>query len=348
MFALCSNITIGRFINVKPHEVRISKSIYEYVDKAVIRLPITARLVRAGQIITQSAETAKQFSEGEKVTISLGYNNTLTPEFVGFVSRINFTSPLEIECEGYSYQLRTRTYKRTFVRAQLLDILKYLVAGTDIVLDEKNIPSFIIDKLVLQDHSGTEVLEAIEKLTHQTVRAYFQGNVLYMGLILLNVQSNTTAKPDVGYRIGWNVINAGTLKLRQAKNQLVTVKFLGVAKTGDITQAEEGYILSPQKKTVRTVGTSGTEGETKVVKTHAVNDQSALARMAKEMHSSLSYNGYEGKITAYLVPYCKPSDRALIIDEKYPERGGIYLVESTEVSYGTGGARRVVGLGIKL
>lgn len=348
MFVLNSDISIGKFIGIKPIEVRLRKSLYEYIDKAIIKVPITARIIQSGKIVTQSTESAKQFSEGDKVLIKLGYNGRLYTEFEGFISRVNFTSPVELECEGYSYILKKRTYKRTFVKSQLIDILRYLVQDTEIVLDEKNIPSFVIDKLILQEHSGTEVLELIKKLSHDTIQANFSGNVLYAGLVLLDIRKRVNTIPDVKYRLGWNVVKDDNLKLREAKNQNVTVKFLGIQKNGEIAEAEEGYILSPQKKTVKTVGKAGTDGETKVVKTYTVTDKDALQKMAQEMSNKLSYTGYEGKITAFLQPFGKPGDRCELEDQRYKERSGSYLVESTEVVYSTGGARRSVNIGIKL
>lgn len=354
MFVLNSNITIGQFKAVKPHEVKINKSLYEYVDRAIIKVPITARIIRAGTVITESAETAKQFNEGDKVTIELGYNGRLKPEFEGFINRINFTSPLEIEVEGYSYQLRNMTYKRTFVKAELIDILKYLIQGTDIILDEKTIPSFIIDKLVLQEHNGTEVLELIKKISHNTVQSYFRGNVLHTGLILQDSKTRTNNNPDVKYRMGWNVIKDGNLKLRQAKNENVTVRFLGLEKGGTVqtVEAENSFFTAGKSKgkgkVVKTVGEAGTNGETKVVKTHSVTDKTTLNKMAQELLSVMSYTGYEGRITAFLEPYCLPGDRAKLEDVKYPERSGTYLIESVEVTYGSTGARRIIQIGIKL
>jgi hypothetical protein len=73
-----------------------------YVDRATIKVPITARIKRADETITATAETAKLFKEGDAVSIDLGYNNKFNTEFIGFVSRVNFTTPVEIECEGYS------------------------------------------------------------------------------------------------------------------------------------------------------------------------------------------------------------------------------------------------------
>lgn len=223
-FALVSNISIGKYTGVKPHEVKINKSMFEFVDKAMIKLPITARIVRNGEPITQTAETAKLIDEGDVVKIDLGYNGFLKTEFTGFVTRVNLTAPIEVECEGYSYQLRKKTYLRTFKKTQLLSILKYMVEGTDIKLDERYIPKFEIEKMVLQKHNGVEALEMIKKISDNTIRIFFNGNTMYAGLQFTRPFAN------VRYRLGWNVIKDSELKLRQAKNQDVVVHYIGEKK----------------------------------------------------------------------------------------------------------------------
>lgn len=342
MFVLNSNITIGAFKHVTPNEVRVSKSIYEYVDKAVIKLPISVRVKQNGIVTTSVTETPKVINEGMAVTIQLGYNGSLKTEFTGFVSRVNFTSPCEVECEGYSYVLRNATYLKTFKQTELKEILKYLVAGTSVKLDEKTIPSFKIEKLVLQNHSGTEVLELIKKISENTIRFYFRGNVLYAGLLFLPPSN------DVKYQLGWNVIKDGNLKLRQAKNQDVVIHFIGEKKDGTKVQVQVGKRTVTKDHVITTTGSAGTTGETKIIKTHAVTDEATLNAMANAKLKTLQYDGYEGKITAFLQPYCEPGYRAVLTDKKYPERSGNYIVESVEVSYGMSGARRVVGIGAKL
>lgn len=330
-FQVCSDIAIGKFKRVKPNSVKVTKSMFEYVDRAVMKLPITARIKRAGEVITEAVETAKQFGEGDKVVIQLGYNGSLKTEFTGFVSRINFTSPLEVECEGYSYQLRKKTYLKTFVNVQLLDVLKYLISGTDIVLDTKNIPSFKIDKMILKNNTGTEALELIKKISDNTLRIFFTGNVLYAGLQYLKPRA------DVKYRMGWNVIKDGNLKLRQAKNQEVTVHYIGERNDGKKIKVES-----------MSAGNSGIDGDKKVIKSHSITDQTTLKQMADAKVKWLSFDGYEGKITAFGTPYCEPGDRAILEDNKYQERSGNYLVESIEVTYSMAGFRRIVGIGSKL
>ena len=340
MFELNSDISIGRYRRVKPSMVKITKSMFEYVDKAVITIPAKARLQinnpSGSPIVGDPVESSKFFEEGDKVTILLGYNGRLEQEFDGFITRLNFTVPLEIECEGYSYLLRKKTYNKAFKQAKLIDVLRFIVAGTPITL-ASDTPDFLIEKLLLQNHSGTEALEMIKKISANTIRIFFTGNVLYAGLQFLKPLS------DVKYRLGWNVIKDGQLKLRQAKNQDVQINIVGLKKDGTTVKVTSGRI-----KDATTVGSSGTFGETKIIKTHAITDLSTLKAMADEKYKQLSFDGYEGKITTFLQPFCSINYRAILNDLKYPERSGNYIVESVEVTYSTNGARRVLGIGAKL
>ena len=315
---------------------------FSFVDRCTVVLPTSARLVSKGKPVTESAETAHQFGEGDRVSISLGYNGVLKNEFEGFVSRVNFTSPVQVECEGYSWQLRQRTYLKTFVNTELVDVLEYLVQGTDIVLDKKNIPGFRIDKIVLQNHNGVEALEELKKISNKTMSIFFTGNSMYAGLQYLN------PKADVKYKMRWNVINDGNLKLKEAKNQDVIINYIGEKKDGTKVNVKIKNKIVSKDKVVVTSAKAGDSGETKIIKSHAVTDEATLMAMAQAKLQKLSFNGYEGKITTFGIPYCEPGYRAILLDDKYTERSGNYLVESVEVTYGAQGFRRNVGIGLKL
>ncbi len=321
-FVLTSNITVGPYKEVKVHECKVEKSMFNYVDKAVIKIPITARVVRAGEVITESAQTANLINEGMPVNINLGYNGVLHNEFVGFVSRVNLTTPCEIECEGYSYLLRQKSYLKVFKGTTLKEILKYLTEDTGITLSPL-IPDLKVTKWVINQQNGTEALEALKK--ELKVSIFFTGSELYAGLQYLQPKAITK------YRLGWNTIKDGSLKLHEAVNQEVIIKIKG--KKADGTKVTASF---------------GDKGEIKQLVTHAVTDSATLQAIAEAEHKKLSYDGYEGKLTAFLEPYCEVGYAAQIIDEKYPERAGKYIVTATEVQYGMRGARRIVDIGFKL
>jgi hypothetical protein len=139
------------------------------------------------------------------------------------------------------------------------------------------------------------------------------------------------------------VIKDNDLKLREPKNDEVTVNFIGEKKDG----SKQTVVINGRKRTkAATVSaSSGTTGETKIFKSHHITDKKSLTLVANAKQEQFTYSGYEGKITAFLQPYAAPNMKAQIVDVKFPERSGVYLVVSTEVSYGMSGARRIVEIG---
>jgi len=110
------------------------------------------------------------------------------------------------------------------------------------------------------------------------------------------------------------------------------------------------HYIAENKDGSKTIIKAGriTAGDTKVIKSHAITNESTLKQMADAKLKKLSYDGYEGKIKTFGIPYCEPGYRAILEDKKYPGRNGNYLIESVEITYGMTGYRRIVGIGAKL
>lgn len=339
-FTLNSNITIGAYNRIKPNEVKVSLSLTDYVNRAIVKLPASARLVNAQKEVSNTIQTALQFNEGDKVVIELGYNGQLVKEFEGFISRVNVATPCEVECEGYSYQLRkVQPKSKVFKNAELKEVLQYIITGTDIKLSSL-IPGCKIQKLVIDGHTGQEVLELIKKALNDLLYINFHDKELYAGLAYLDPKNKAV------YRLGWNVIKDTNLKQRKSGNDKITVVYRGKKKDG--THVEATIKSKGQSNVITTEGSAGNGGETKVITTHTITDEATLKQMAAAKLKKLSYDGYEGKITAFLQPFCQHGWKAKLIDKTYPERSGEHIVEAVEVTYGMSGARRIIQIGERL
>ena len=137
MFTLRCKITIGKYSFTTVNDVKIKRSIHSFIDTAYILLPASARLKNSVDLTTNSMSTAMIFSEGNPVEIRLGYDEAdMKLEFKGFVKRVNATSPCEIECEGYSWQLKRKNvlWSTGKEKNTLKKMLETLVQGTDITL----------------------------------------------------------------------------------------------------------------------------------------------------------------------------------------------------------------------
>lgn len=317
-FKLTSYIEIGKYrLRGGVNNVNIKKSVKNIVDTASIKIPALGRAFENTTLPSTSVETASLFREGDKVKIDLGYNNNNLTEFVGFVRRVNLSSPVLIEMEGYAWQLRKKTITASWRNVTIRQILEKVTEGTDIVLSDL-IPDTNLIRLTIPNQTGLQVLEYLKEKLLLTV--YFDGNVLYAGL------EEGIKKGEVKYRLGWNVVRDDQLKYRIADDNQVRVRIVQKLQNGEQVLYETG----------------DKNGE--IVKREVPNweDKTQLQKLAEKVLAEKKFTGFEGKITGFLEPYCQPSYTAQIIDRKYGKRDGKYFIASTEINFGMQGARRIV------
>lgn len=329
MFVLKCKIIIGKYKMVAATAVKIKRSIYSYVDTASITLPASARLKDNAANVPASVSTSANFKEGDMVEIWLGYDNEtdLHLEFSGFVKRVNATMPCVIECEGYSWQLSRKNVHWSTGKTpeKLKSLLSKVVEGTDITLS-KDIPDMEVQQISEGDISGTEVLEWLKKNLYLTV--YFAGKELYAGLAYLDMKD----KGKIKYRVGWNLVKDNELKFRKADDIKLLVKMISFNNKNEAVKAEAG----------------DSNGAIRTIFAQHNTPASELKKMAEKNVKELRYDGYEGKVTGFLEPFALPGYSVVLQDPNYSEREGTYLIESTEVSFGSSGGRRICEIGPKI
>ncbi|MCO5229596.1 MAG: hypothetical protein M9958_00430 [Chitinophagales bacterium] len=325
-FVLNSLIQIGNFRFKGVHNLKIEKSIHEYADRAVIALP-TSSVIKHKNITTESVQTAHRFKVGDKVNILLGYNGKKKEEFVGFIKQINPTTPCEIECEGYSWILRNKKNITTsWKNTTLIEVLKEVVKGTEIKL-HKDIPNVSLRNIVINNASGTQVIEYIKGLFKGTLTAYFIDDTLYMGLTYIDLAIKT-----VKYRLRWNTIDGDSLKFKRADDVQV--------------QIELNFKKSDGSQITTKTGTPGGIVRTDTIT--AVSDEKTLKEIAEAKLKQEAFDGYEGSFDTKLIPFVQHGWRAELEDRLFPERSGNYFIESVTTTFGENGGTRTIELGIKL
>ena len=116
-------------ISVKPTAVKWRCSVSDYTDTCTIELPLSLYAKTNG-----GGNKSLPFYEGGDVIVMLGYNGRNTTRFMGKVLRINYAVPLQIECEGYSYDLRKKRFTKSYQKTTALQLIKDLCNGTDIII----------------------------------------------------------------------------------------------------------------------------------------------------------------------------------------------------------------------
>jgi hypothetical protein len=330
MFLMTNDIVVTGINANKPFKASAMKwrrSVEDFSDTCTIKLPGITRLKTVGDNYEidgkKMVQTGLLFKEGMKIEVFAGYNRENDLQFKGFIRRVNFSIPLEIECEGYSYQLRkkldfSKSYKNTTVRRMLTD----LIQGTDIRLSDL-IPEIPIEKATFINISGIQMLEWLKEKCLLAV--YFNNDTLYVGG--LELEPKVTKR----FRLGWNTVKDSELKFGDKEFADLRIEIANRSKDGKKQKAFSG------KK----------DGQVKVLKTLITNEQ-IKKDIAERERKRLTNAGYEGSITAFLKPYVEPGMAIDIDDTKYPERKGKYFVSAVEGEFSKSGGRQKIVIGNSL
>jgi hypothetical protein len=338
-FELNSEVQIGNFRFSGVHDIRIRRSVHSYSDTAEIVVPAICK-VRKGNSISGYQALADLISDRDPVTISLGYDGTMQTEFRGFVRRRNLSMPLVIECEGMAQTLRLDMDLSGFYE---VTTARKLAAGLTTTVDgAPGIQVEVADDLplenILLNHvNGTELCDAFKRFSQGTLSVFFKDfTTLWMGLLYTPYKKGVDPLDlgSVDLRIGYNTIQDSGLRVHNASDP-VQIVYHNFSATGQRRQ-----VLSDADVKAR--------GRKEVSVMNNIGDADTLLKLANEKMYRCNYKGYSGYIDAFLQPFCGPGWLANVTDDRYPERNGAYLIESTEVRFGTAGARRRIEVGPKL
>lgn len=306
------------------HSVEIERDIFKINSSCKIQIPISSRLEYKGKGYTESVQTAKQFARGDKISVWLGYGDNLKLEFSGFIYRLNYKTPLEVECEGYEFLLRSPCETKTWSETNLKTVLEYIIKDTDIVLSDK-VPEMNFTKYIIP--ANMTKLEALQVVKEKYgIAVFFMEKTLYAGLAYV-IDLGT-----VKYKLGWNTIKDDELKYRNADDVRLKIKAVWIKPDNTKLEAEVG----------------DPEGSQRTLFFYNVSSKSELEKLAKEEMKKYKYSGYEGKITTFLQPFAQPGMKGILQDPKYSEREGTYYITKVKVKSDKGGGRRTVEFTVKL
>lgn len=322
MFILKSEIKIGDFVFHSVSEVEITKSTEELSDTAVITMPSKFKIRHNGE--EKLVENA--IKVGDKVSIKLGYEEKYEGvEFTGFVVAIGSKIPLEIKCEDAMWLLRRKNITHAYNSGTTLkEVLKKVVEGTDVELSDK-IPSMKIDKLVIRMANGAQVLQKLKDDFALSIYLDNEGK-LYAGL----EQMNNIGK-QVVYDLNYNLVE-NNLEYKSADQKKLKIKYT--------------YIDNKNRKKSIEVGDK--DGELRTFHTSIISDEKKMEEMAHAEMQKLKYDGFEGSVKSFLIPYASHGMTAVIKDKEHPNREGKYFIKKVVTSFGSNGARREISISNKL
>jgi hypothetical protein len=332
---LCCRISIGSLILKAVNEVTIKSSWRNLTDSATITLPrnITFKSNHA----LEGERLEKYIKRGDKVIIELGYNNNYSTEFEGYVREVEPNVPTRIYCEDEMVKLKKGNFKRVWKKAKLQDIIKEIVPGynyqvVDATLDYSSI-------------SGKTAAQILLDLREFGIYSYFKridGTLTLYSGFPYSFQFNRHT-----YHMQKNVRD-NDLKFRHAVNvsdpsEVPTIQVKAIANLPTGKKTIEYFPSQEESRNAEIITLNYSE-----LSANEAERKKILRQYAEAEFKKYNVNGYRGSITGFAVPVPRHGDHVKIVDARYPEREGTYIIDETLVEFGEVYLKRKSELGPKV
>ena len=316
MFTMQYDIHVGDWVVGMLDSVEIIRSVDLLADTATIVLP--------GSEYNKALDVEGKVRRGDHVQIWLGYAETgMALEFEGWVQRIGTDNgAITIECEDDLFKFRVPIPDRQYGNVTLKQLLADVIAAVGGSYVVSCTYSWMYEKFVISDATGYDVLRKVQEECGADI--YLDGNVLH-----IHAPGEKVGK-DVYYDFSKNIQECD-LEYRNSDERRVRVKVKALLPDGTVRERE--------------YGTTG--GDSVEVRSASADEESMRLRGESE-YRRLSFDGYEGSITTWLVPSVIPGDSAVLHDEDYEYKDGKYFVQSVTTSFSSEGGTRKIELGFRL
>ena len=310
------DIKVGNYKVGMLEKVEINRSVELLADTATITLP-------AAEYNT-ALDVESKIKRGDKVTITLGYEETgMVEEFAGWVQRIGTDNgAITIECEDDLFKFRIGLKDQQKTEIKLEDLLKLVVEGIGGGYKIDCSYSWTYEKFTINSATGYDVLKKVQEESGADI--YIQGDTLHV-----HPPGQTVGK-DIIYDFAQNVQSCN-LNYRRADERKVQVVVKAVTPDGKVK--ERHY---------------GPTGADKVEVKCATSDDASMKLRGESERKRLTFDGYDGSITTWLVPFVIPGDSANLHDADYDYKDGRYFVRAVKTEFSSSGGTREVELGFRL
>lgn len=310
------------------HEISVSKSKDNLTNAGYIKLPKNLIFKDKDTIIANVIGGDNPvFGRGDKVSISVGYDDDVNLIFKGFVSNITPSFPINFDIEDSMFDLKNRRVDPlNLTNTTLENLLKKIIPNLKFSAVDINLGNFRIESPV----SVAEVLDYIRK-KYGLYSYYLNDDILYVGLAfptppnIINPHVFKFGTPDA------NIIDDSNLVY--VKKDQVRLRITATSLYPDNTRAE--IVVGDQ------------DGEQRSLYKYNIPEKD-LEVFAKNELDKLKYEGFRGGFETFLVPRVEVGDAIQIFNSNYPEKDGVYLVKSVDTTFGFQGGRQYIELETRL
>ena len=314
MFTMQFDITVGDWRLGMVEKVDIVRSVEQLADTCIITLP--------GAEYNKALDVEQKLHRGDRVVVNLGYAEIgMVQEFEGWLQRIGTDNgAITLECEDDLFLFRKALEDRQLENVTLSDLLALVVEGVGGGFDIDCSYSWTYQKFVISTATGFDVLQKIQEESGADI--YIQRKTLH--------GPGEKVGNTIIYDFEQNVQDCD-LTYRRTEDRRVRIVVKALLPDGKVKEREYG-----------------TTGGDRVVVRSAASDDASMDLRGESEHKRLTFDGYDGNIVTWLVPYIKPGDSAEIHDREYQYKDGSYYVKGVKTEFSAEGGVRTVELGYRL
>ena len=316
MFTMQFDITVGDWRLGMVEKVEIVRSVEQLADTCIITLP--------GAEYNKALDVEQKLHRGDRVVVNLGYAEIgMVQEFDGWLQRIGTDNgAITLECEDDLFLFRKALEDRQLENVTLSDLLALVVDGVGGGFDIDCSYSWTYQKFVISTATGFDVLKKIQEESGADI--YIQGKTLHVH------GPGEKVGNTIIYDFEQNVQDCD-LTYRRTEDRRVRIVVKALLPDGKVKEKEYG-----------------TTGGDRVVVRSAASDDASMDLRGESEHKRLTFDGYDGNLVTWLVPYIKPGDSAEIHDREYQYKDGTYYVKGVKTEFSAEGGVRTVELGYRL
>lgn len=295
----------------KVNEIETDCSYKNLTDRAKIILPRNVRFF-------DKKKVNDVFRRGDVVKIDFGYFPQIPNEFNGYVTEVSADYPITIRCEDEMWKLKQ---KKINFSAKSID-LKTLFQKLFPEYKQDVAPGIQLGEVKYSKISGGELLKDLQD---KLIETYFKDGVLISG----KIWSDDTDILPVKFNLERSIVSSS----------------LNYRRKEDITVKVKGHFIKKGVKTEYEFGDH--DAQTNINKTFLVSSKEELVKEVKRFYEKSKQDGFDGSFTAFGTPRVAHGMKADITSQLYPDRNGIYYIESVVKNLSASGIRQTIKLGNK-
>lgn len=294
----------------KVEEIFVESTFKELVSRAEVTLPRNVA-------VFDKYNVRKVFKHGSPIIIAFGYDGLNITEFTGYITEVTADYPVRIKCQDEMWMLRRKVVNYTAKNVGLAPMLRSICPGY-------NINALEGVELGTVKFVKTNVGAVLEKLKSDFgLYSYMDGKTLVCGKYY---SDNTDDKIEV-LNLDTGVAENG-LEYRSGEDLIVKIKGSATTSAGKKEEYERGD-----------------EGGDEYSLVYTAKTKAELQRQVDADYNKKKLGGFEGSVTAYAIPYFKHGRKVKITSNLYPDRAGLYYIDSINKTFAQGGIRQELTLG---